>query len=91
VNQQDTEFMQLVRGYCRDNPHVAGLVASWANDGVMVSLNEQRQISADLEAVLCAIVTKPKSPWAKDLLRQRIEKWAGKLSINWTSFLRDFK
>jgi hypothetical protein len=88
MNDQDKRFLQSIADYCELCPSIAPYVADAARDGMSRALSQANERAADLEAVLLALATKPKSAWAKEILLQRLEKWKGKLSLNWESFIR---
>jgi hypothetical protein len=91
MDEQDRKFLQSIADYCALQPSVAPFVAQAAADGAARAFQQVQERAADLEAVLVAMATKPNSPWARDILRQRLVKWTGKLTLNWEHFLKDEK
>lgn len=90
-NPEIDAFLREVSAFASKYPAVAPRIVDAASLGVAKALEEAYERAADMESACVALSVKRNSDWARDLLRQKIEKWKGKTSINWDWFLKEVK
>lgn len=76
------QFLYYVRQYIETDPETAAHVADYVQAGLRAALAKAYERAADMEVALCVIAAK-RYRGADDLVKQKLEKWEGKTSLNW--------
>ena len=82
-------FLELVANYIASDPEAAGYLGQAAAEGLRRTLDESMQRSADMETALAITMAGGKFRGGKAIVIDKLQKWEGKTSINWSTFLAE--
>jgi len=77
-----TAFLEGVRRYIKKDPEAAAHVADYVQAGLREALDKAHERAADMEVALSVLATK-RYKGADILVKQKLEKWKGKTSLEW--------
>jgi hypothetical protein len=81
------EFLNGVQRYIETDPEAAAYVADFVQAGLQKSLDEAREMAADMEVALSVLALK-RYKGKDDIVKQKLSKWDGKTSLCW-DWLKD--
>jgi len=83
-------FLEGVRRYIEKDPEAAAHIADYAQAGLRSALDQANERAGDMEVALSVLATK-RYKGADALVKQKLEKWEGKTSLEWDWFTQGVK
>lgn len=80
------QFLSFVADYIRQDPEAAAYIAEAARQGVSAALSEANDRAADMETAL-AVALARRYKGADALIHDKLKKWDGRTSLNWSHVL----
>ena len=84
------QFLSIVAEYIKRDPEAAVYVADAAREGVSAALSEANARAADMETAL-AVALSRRYKGADALIHDKLMKWDGRTSLNWSHVLPNYQ
>lgn len=85
------QFLSFVADYIRQDPEAAAYIAEAARRGVSAALSEANARAADMETALAVALARRYKGGADALIYDKLKKWDGRTSLNWSHVLPNAK
>lgn len=86
MKDEEVQFLRHITTFVAEHPSVAAHVAVYAQTGLMQALDQAYARAADMEVAL-VLALSPKMKSQHVVIKDKLNKWAGKLSCRWDWFI----
>ena len=92
MTPENYAFLISVQNYITSNPEVGAYVSDYVANGIEENRKQQIAKSADMEIIISFLLRGGKlKPSDKVFVADKLVKWNALCSLNWESFIKDYK
>ena len=86
-----SEFLGFVKNYIEIDPEAAAHISDYVQEGLRRALSDALVRAADMEVIAAVALAKKGWPGGRGIIKNKLEQWHGKTSLNWDGFMADIK
>lgn len=80
--------LRYVRDYSQKHPEIVPYIIAVTSEGIQAALDQERTIRTDMETI-AAVAVEKRFANRQEFIIGKLNKWRGKLMMNWDWFLGD--